>query len=200
MFDSSLRQVKDQLATPIAMRLGKVSPVTVTWIAFVVGLGSALLVARGNYLWAVLFWSANRALDGLDGLLARLHDQQSDFGGYLDTVLDHVIYATVPIGLVMSAPSDERYLALAFMLTSYYVNGASWMYLAGIIEKRRVHDDDTQTTILMPPGLIGGAETILAYYIFLFFPSRMAILFVIFGSLVFLTIIQRLIWARRNLL
>lgn len=199
MFDSSLRNVKDQLAAPIAMRLEKVSPITVTWIAFVVGLGSALLAARGAYLWAVVFWSANRALDGLDGLLARLHDMQSDFGGYLDIILDHIIYAAVPIGLVLSAPSDERYLALAFILAAYYINGASWMYLAGILEKRNARGEDTITTIVMPVGLIGGAETILAYYVFLLFQNWMEFLFVIFGLLVIFTTIQRLIWARRNL-
>ena len=199
MFDSSLRNVKDQLATPVAMHLGRVSPITVTWVAFVVGLGSAFLAARGDYLWAVVFWTANRALDGLDGLLARLHDQQSDFGGYLDIILDHIIYAVVPIGLVLSAPSDDRYLALAFMLATYYINGASWMYLAGILEKLNAHGDSTTTTIVMPAGLIGGAETIVAYYVFLLFPVRMEILFVIFGLLVLFTTIQRLIWARRNL-
>lgn len=199
MFDSRLRNAKDQLATPIALRLGRLSPITVTWVAFVVGLGSALLAARGETLWAVVFWTANRALDGLDGLLARLHDQQSDFGGYLDIVLDHIIYAVVPIGLVLSAPNNERYLALAFMLAAYYINGASWMYLAGILEKRNAHGDGTTTTIVMPSGLIGGAETILAYYVFLLFPSWMEILFVIFGLLVFFTTIQRLIWARRIL-
>jgi len=199
MFDSSLRNVKDQLATPIAMRLGRVSPVTVTLVGFVVGLGSAFLAARGDYIWAVVLWTANRALDGLDGLLARLHDRQSDFGGYLDILIDYFIYAAVPIGLVLSAPSDERYLALAFLLATYYINGASWMFLAGILEKRNARGEGTTTTIVMPAGLIGGAETIAAYFVFLLFPDWMGVLFVIFGLLVFFTTIQRLIWARRAL-
>jgi phosphatidylglycerophosphate synthase len=199
MFDSSLRNVKDQLATPIAMRLGRVSPMAVTLVGFAAGLGSAFLAARGAYLWAVVFWTANRALDGLDGLLARLHDRQSDFGGYLDILIDHFIYAAVPIGLVLSAPSDERYLALAFMLATYYINGASWMYLAGILEKRNARGEGTTTTIVMPAGLIGGAETIVAYFVFLLFPDWMGVLFVIFGLLVFFTTIQRLIWAWRTL-
>jgi len=199
MFDSSLRNVKDQLATPIAMRLGRVSPITVTLVGFAVGLGSAFLAARGAYLWAVVFWTANRALDGLDGLLARLHDSQSDFGGYLDILIDYFIYAAVPIGLVLSAPNDDLYLALAFMLATYYINGASWMYLAGILEKRNARGEDTTTTIVMPAGLIGGAETIVAYFVFLLFPDWMGVLFVIFGLLVFFTTIQRLIWAWRTL-
>jgi hypothetical protein len=85
------------------------------------------------------------------------------------------------------------------MLATYYINGASWMYLAGILEKRNARGEGTTTTIVMPAGLIGGAETIVAYFVFLLFPDWMGVLFVIFGLLVFFTTIQRLIWAWRTL-
>ncbi|MCK7481082.1 MAG: hypothetical protein M0C28_30680 [Candidatus Moduliflexus flocculans] len=61
----------------------------------------------------------------MDGLLARVHQKQSDFGGYLDILMDFAIYSALPIGIVLSAPSPDRYLALAFMLAAFYVNGAS---------------------------------------------------------------------------
>lgn len=200
MFDSSLRQVKDQIGTPIALHFGRVSPNMVTLVAFVVGLGSAWLAANGLYLWAVAFWAANRLLDGLDGLLARIHDQQSDFGGYLDIVVDFVVYAAVPIGLVLGAPSYENYLALVFMLASFYINSASWIYLAAILEKRNAQGEGTtMTSIMMPSGLIGAAETIVAYFAFLFFPSWMGVLFLVFGLLVLFTSFQRMIWAWRTL-
>jgi hypothetical protein len=110
-----------------------------------------------------------------------------------------VIYASLPIGLVFGSPSNGRYLALAFLLGSFYVNTASWMYLAAILEKRIAHNPNTQTTIVMPAGIIGGFETIIAYGIFLLFPSYITILFSIFGILVSITIIQRLIWAKHIL-
>jgi hypothetical protein len=74
------------------------------------------------------------------------------------------------------------------------------MYLAAILEKRSMHGDDTQTTIVMPAGIIGGFETIIAFGVFALFPAYLTILYIIFATLVFITIIQRLIWAKRNLL
>ena len=199
MFDSSLRRFKDRVGTPLAQRMSRVSPMFISMLALVVGLLATYAAYKGQYIWAFAFWILNRILDGLDGLIARLHDRQSDFGGYVDILTDYIVYASLPIGLVAGSPSIERYLALAFMLASFYVNTASWMYLAAILEKRAAHDPDTQTTIVMPAGIIGGFETIIAYGIFLLFPAFITILFSIFAALVFTTVIQRLIWAHKHL-
>ncbi len=199
MFDASLRELKDRIAAPLAMRMAAVSPDLLSLIALGIGIGSALFAAQERYGWALAFWLLNRALDGLDGLLARQHAKQSDFGGYFDIVVDFVVYAIVPIGLVVGAPTPGNYLTLAFLLASFYVNSASWMYLAAILEKRHAHDARTMTTIVMPIGLIGGAETIVAYCLFLAFPARITLLFTLFAALVLITVIQRLVWAWRKL-
>ena len=198
MFDSSLRRFKDRVGTPLAQRMSRVSPMFISMLALVVGLLATYAAYKGQYIWAFAFWILNRILDGLDGLIARLHQRQSDFGGYVDILTDFAIYAALPIGLVVGSPSSESYLALIFLLATFYVNAASWMVLAAILEKRAAHNPDTQTTIVMPAGLIGGFETIVAYGIFLLFPAYITILFSIFAALVFVTIIQRLVWARRN--
>ena len=197
MFDTYLRNQKDRIGAPLAKRMSTIRPQAITLIALVVGLTAAFVAARGWYLWALALWLLNRSLDGLDGLLARLHNRQSDFGGYLDILVDFVIYAALPIGLVLSNPTLDRYLALAFMLGVFYINSASWMYLAAILEKHHAREPETATTIVMPAGLIGGFETILAYGIFLLFPDAMALMFSIFSGLVVVTIIQRLNWAWR---
>jgi phosphatidylglycerophosphate synthase len=199
MFDSSLRRFKDQVGTPLARRMSRVSPMFISILALVVGLFAAYGAFKGQYLWASTLWLLNRVLDGLDGLIARLHATQSDFGGYVDILTDFITYAALPIGLVAGSPSNERYLTLAFLLGSFYVNTASWMYLAAILEKRAAHSPETQTTIIMPAGIIGGFETIIAYGIFLLFPAYIPILFSIFATLVFVTILQRILWAKRNL-
>lgn len=198
MLDAPLRRLKDRLGAPLAQRLRYLSPTAVSLLGLLVGLLAAVCAFAHFYPAALGLWILNRLLDGLDGLLARLHNKQSDFGGYVDILTDFIVYAALPLGLVAGSPSSERYLALAFMLASFYVNTASWMYLAAILEKRAAHDADTQTTIVMPAGLIGGFETILAYGIFLLFPTYITILFSIFAMLVFITIIQRLVWARKN--
>ncbi len=199
MFDTPLRQFKDRVGNPLARRLSRVSPTTVSLLGLVIALLAAWSAYRQIYLAAFALWIFNRVLDGLDGLLARMHNKQSDFGGYVDILTDFVAYAALPIGLIAGSPSSERYLTLTFMLASFYVNTASWMYLAALLEKRAQHGDDTQTSVVMPTGLIGGFETIIAYGVFTLFPAYLTILFSIFTVLVFFTIFQRLIWAKRIL-
>lgn len=201
MFDAPLRQLRDRVGDPLVAKLANFNPNHITWIALLAGLICAWLASRGQIWASVLFWSLNRILDALDGMLARVHHRQTDFGGYLDILLDFVVYAVVPLGLVLHAPNLEQYFALTFMLISFYINSASWMYLAAILEKRNarnVHEPIT-TTIIMPAGLIGALETIIAYYIFLFFPAQIIPLFFIFGGLVLMTVMQRLIWAWKTL-
>jgi phosphatidylglycerophosphate synthase len=200
MFDTPLRKIKDRVGTPLARSLSRVSPTTVSLIGLVIALFAAWSAYRQIYFAAFALWILNRVLDGLDGLLARLHNKQSDFGGYVDILTDFVAYAALPIGLVVGSPSSERYLALAFLLASFYINTASWMYLAALLEKRALHGNDTQTSIVMPAGLIGGFETIIAFGVFTLFPTYLTTLYIIFTILVFITIAQRLIWAKRILI
>lgn len=199
MFDTSLRRFKDRVGAPLARRMSRASPIFISILALVAGLLASYAAYKNQYLLAFGLWLLNRALDGLDGLIARLHQSQTDYGGYVDILTDFVIYAALPIGLVAGSPSYKRYLALALMLASFYVNTASWMYLAAILEKRAAHAPETQTTIVVPAGIIGGFETIVAYGIFLLFPAYITLLFLIFSTLVFITVIQRVVWAKRAL-
>ncbi|RMF46775.1 MAG: CDP-alcohol phosphatidyltransferase family protein [Anaerolineae bacterium] len=195
MFDNSLRMWKDRLGTPLAERMEHVPPNGITWAALFLGLAAAGMAATGWYWGALVFWLLNRALDGLDGLLARLHEQQSDFGGYLDILLDFTVYALIPIGLAWSVGGKAVYLTLSLMLASFYVNSASWMYLAALLEKRAARTPETQTSVVMPAGLIGGFETVVAYCLFLCFPAQASVLFSGFAALVIFTAFQRLAWA-----
>jgi phosphatidylglycerophosphate synthase len=205
MFDASLRRAKDRIGEPLAARMRPVAPAAITVLALLTGLGCAVGAAMGLAVVSLLLWLLSRGLDGLDGLLARQYNKQSDFGGYLDILLDYVVYAAVPLGLVLGHPTQQNYLALAIMLAAFYVNSASWMMLAAILEKRSAEfasDPASQrgmTTVVMPAGLVGATETIIAYSLFLLFPNTLAPLFLIFSVLVALTILQRFVWAWRVL-
>ena len=199
MFDTYLRTGKDRLAEPLARRLKFLSPNAASVLGVLLALVSAVLAARHIYFWGLAFWLLSRIFDGLDGLLARLHNKQTDFGGYLDIILDFVAYAAVPLGFGLGAASQTVYPALAGLLSTYYINSASWMYLAGILEKRAARDPDTSTTIVMPAGLVGGFETIVTYSLFFIFPQYILQIFVVFSALIFITVIQRLLWAYKRL-
>lgn len=202
MIDKHLRRPKEQvLNTPAAMLPRSLHPTSITLVAFAVGILAAVAIAFGAYWWGLALWFLNRILDGLDGTLARRANLQSDLGGYLDIVLDHVVYAAIPLALVLSAPSYIGALSLAMLLASFYINGASWMYLAALLEKRKQGAASRQemTTVTMPPGLIEGTETIVFYSLFLLLPGQAPALFGLMALLVMLTAAQRVFWAVRNL-
>jgi len=199
MFDTYLRNTKDRLVEPLACRMAFLSPNIASILGLLFALFSAFFAVHEAYLWGLVAWLLSRALDGLDGLLARLHNKETDFGGYLDIILDFVAYAAVPLGFGLGAASQNIYLALAVLLSSYYINSASWMYMAAILEKRAVRNPATRTTIIMPVGLVGGFETIVTYSLFFILPQYLVQIFVIFSILIFITVIQRLIWAYQTL-
>jgi phosphatidylglycerophosphate synthase len=200
MFDEYLRRLKDRLLAPVALRLGvRVSPNALSFLALVVGVLAALAASRHNTLMATVLWLVNRALDGLDGTQARVHHRQSDFGGYLDIVFDFVVYAAVPIGLVVAQP--DLAMPGLWLLASFFVNAASWMYLAAILERRQAGAASRKelTTVTMPPGLVAGTETVVLYTVMLSWPASCAIVFPVMATLVMFTVVQRLWWAKTRL-
>lgn len=199
MFDERMRLVKDTVFNPMAQPLQMVPPWFFSVLGLIAGVGAALAAWQQAYPLAVLLWWLNRIFDGLDGAVARISDSQSDFGGYLDIVFDFAVYAAVPVGLALGRMETAVTYSLLFLLCTFYVNGASWMYLAAILEKRSQQRANRLTSITMPAGLIGGTETIIFYSAFILFPGVLPWLFGLMGSLVVITIGQRLLWAIRHL-
>ncbi|MGE3958167.1 MAG: CDP-alcohol phosphatidyltransferase family protein [Vicinamibacterales bacterium] len=203
MFDRYLRPLKDRLLAPCARAAGpRLSPNALTWLAFIIGMASATAAFHGDRWTALALWLLNRVLDGLDGTHARTHGLESAYGGYLDIVLDFAVYAAVPIALAASrAPEPGILLAALLLVASFYINAASWMYLAAILEQRRQGAGATgeSTTITMPPGLIGGTETVVFYAAFFLWPASLSAIFGVMSALVLLTVVLRLAWAARRL-
>ncbi len=202
MFDRYLRALKDRLLMPLALALGpRLSPSATTWLAFAVGIASALAILEDRLGLSLGLWLLNRLLDGLDGTQARAHARATEFGAYLDIVLDFVVYAAIPVALVAAGRTDELAFAALLLLGSFYVNAASWMYLAAILEKRSAGAAarGEVTSVTMPAGVIAGTETIVFYVSFLLLPSYAAPLFQAMAGLVLVNVGYRLWWARRHL-
>ena len=202
MFDEKMRSLKDTAINPLAELLLVMPPWSLSVVGLVMGGLTAVFLTQQQYLLGLLFWGLNRLFDGLDGAVARLSGNTSDFGGYLDIIFDFIVYAIIPIALVLGrggGDGDMLTFALIFLLSTYYVNSASWMYLAAILEKRNQGNADRLTSITMPAGLVGGTETIVFYTAFILLPSYLVFLFGLMGLLIVITIGQRLVWAARHL-
>lgn len=201
MLDTQLREVKEKVLVPFARLSEGIHPTWITLAGGGLGLAAGLAALQGWYAAGLVLWLLNRVVDGLDGTVARLHGKQSQMGGYIDTLIDHVIYAFIPFMLVLSQPSEAGYMALIFMLSTYYVNAASWMYLASILEQRRegAKMRGEMTTIVMPISLIEGAETVVFYLLLFVLPGLLVPLFVTMGILLIITVVQRLVWAAAHI-
>jgi phosphatidylglycerophosphate synthase len=202
MIDKTLRELKDALFTWLVRGpVRQIHPTVVTVLAAIVGIAAAVAAWQSAYLAAVCLWLVNRALDGLDGAIARVTGTQSDLGAYLDIMLDYVVYAAIPLGLALASGESAVLLALAVLLGSFYLNSASWMYLAAMLEKRNAGaaSRGETTSVTMPTGLIEGAETIVFYTLFLLFPNALVLLFTLMAALVLVTAGQQVSWALRHI-
>lgn len=202
MLDRYLRIQKERILSPIArLCAGRIAPTSITLIAFAAGMGAVVCASRGM-LWATLvLWALNRIGDGLDGTVARMAEQASSWGGYLDIVLDFVVYAALPIALVWGDPTatPSLWFWLSVMQGAFFINAGSLLFLAGILESRGQRASGEMTTLTMPPALIEGTETVWAYALFIAMPQYRALLFAGFAAAVMLNVLQRLGWAYRAL-
>ena len=200
MIDRYARMPKQVLYRPLARRL-KLSPSLVTAAGLVAGLLCAVAAALGQYSWSFGLWILNRALDGLDGELAREQGTQSDLGGYLDIVADFAVYTAIPLGLACSSQDRLAWPLTAVMVGAFFINAASLMYLAALLEKRgqgAAHLGE-KTSVTMPPALVEGGETVIFYSLFLLFPDQLVGLFSLMACLVGVNVMWRLHWAWRHL-
>lgn len=186
---------------PTAYRLRGINPNWVTAASLLLGLGASVAGWQHAYPLGLALWVLSKLADGLDGTLARIRNQQSDLGGYLDILSDSLLWALVPLGLALGQPLPSNLISFGLLLVGMYLNAGSWMYLAALMEKRQQGAKTTgeMTTITMPIGLMEGTESILVYSAFFIFPTILFQLFLLMASLALLTTLIRLFWAVRHL-
>lgn len=168
----------------------------VTLIGLVLGLIAALTIALGAPGWALIPLLLSRLADGLDGAVARA-TRKTDFGGYLDIAADFLFYGAIPFAFVVLDPSANG-LAGAFLLTSFYFNGTSFLGYAILAEK---HDMETaaqgQKSLYYSNGILEGTETIVFFVLLCLLPAWFAPLAWLFGTACFATGILRVYGARQ---
>jgi phosphatidylglycerophosphate synthase len=200
MFDQILRIPKERILEPLARGpLKNVDPNLITVGACAVAVSAGLAAWQGQNGLALGLWYLNRFLDGLDGTVARVNHKQSDFGGYLDIVLDMVAYVAIPLGLAFALNRLDVFIALTLLFAIFYINSAAWMMLAANLEK---HKNGSQakgelTAVTMPTAIIEGAEAVIIYSLFLLFPAWLPFLFYLLAVLVLLSAVLQVSWAYR---
>jgi phosphatidylglycerophosphate synthase len=197
MFDGELRRLVDPALNRIAAGLVRAGATAdgVTLAGFALALASAAAIASGALLAGLGLLLASRVFDGLDGAVAKL-TRPTDFGGYLDIVLDFAFYGLIPLAFAVSDPAANG-LAAAVLLFSFYVNGASFLALAAIAEKRGLSTDARgRKSFYFTTGLAEAGETFAVFAAFCLFPAWFALIAFAFAALCILTATARILQAR----
>eukprot|EP00823_Brevimastigomonas_motovehiculus_P003147 TRINITY_DN1889_c0_g1_i1.p1 TRINITY_DN1889_c0_g1~~TRINITY_DN1889_c0_g1_i1.p1 ORF type:complete len:248 (-),score=29.08 TRINITY_DN1889_c0_g1_i1:271-1014(-) len=211
MFDLQLRTIKQLVLERFCFLFAAIHPNAITITAGVFGIICVYCSYLGRLRLALFLWLINRLLDGIDGVVARFYHKTSDFGGYLDILLDFVVYGSIPIALVLGLPPslslslfgvqisrESALVVVCFLEVTYFVNAAGLFYLSAILEKLNAgaQSRNELTCVTMTPGFIEGAETVVVYSLFFILPRSMLVsMFLLFALGVCYTIIQRASWA-----
>lgn len=169
----------------------------ITLAGLVLGLTAAGMVALALPLSVALIpLLLGRVADGLDGAVARA-GQKTDFGGYLDIVCDFIFYGAIPLAFAIRDPANAG--AAAFLLTSFYVNGASFLAFAIFAEKHGLKTTTRgEKSLFFTAGLLEGTETILFFVVICLWPAAFIILSLGFGILCLITALARIILAKTS--
>jgi phosphatidylglycerophosphate synthase len=198
VLDRHLRPLIDPPLARAGRRLARagVHPDWVTLAGLGLGLAAAVAIAAEFFLVGLGLVLLSRLADGLDGAVARISGI-SDFGGYLDIVSDFVFYAAIPLAFVWLDPAANG-LVGAFLLASFYVNGATFLGFAVLAEKRRMRTGvQGIKSLYYSAGLLEGSETIAFFVLICLVPTAFVPLAAIFAALCVYTAAARVLLAMR---
>ena len=187
MLDPMMRRLVDPPLNAVGKRLAGagIHANAVTWAGFAFGVAAMVALAFQHYWLALALIAANRVADGLDGAVAR-HVGVTDLGGYLDIVLDFLVYSGVVFGFAIGRP--DQALAAAFLIFSFVGTGSSFLAYATMAAKREISTDlRGRKSLFYIGGLTEGTETIALFVAICLLPQWFAWLAYGFGALCWLT-------------
>ena len=191
------------LLDPVLDRVGKalaaagIGANAVTIAGFAIGLAAAAAIAYGMFLTGLVLILASRVADGLDGAVARA-SRKTDFGGFLDIVLDFGFYGAIPFAFIVLDPTANA-IAGGLLLVSFYVNGASFLAYAVMAEKRALETSIRGSkSLFFTTGLAEATETLAVFVGMCLFPQWFNAIAVLFAVVVFYTALSRIVLAARN--
>ena len=187
-----LLQVNRYLNRPLASLIvravfrTRVTPNQLTFAAFFIGLGGAFAFSRGTpALFAVgaVLTQLSSVVDCADGMLARARNRMSEYGAYLDLILDRVNEFFLIAGAVLGTyarTGSVRMLVLGLVALGLYFLGVSVFYLSETYAGRgiRCRSAETRGLLLFLIFVFGVANRIdLGIYVLFTVSSVMTLYF-----------------------
>jgi phosphatidylglycerophosphate synthase len=193
VFDKQLlaltKPMVDRVARYFHRRGNSADELSLTGFGF--GLMAALLIALGEIDWAILPLLVNRALDGLDGAVARL-GKPTDRGAFLDITLDFFFYAAVPLAFAVCDPARNA-LPAAVLLAAFIGTGVTFLAYAIMAEKRGEKSAAyPNKSFYYLGGLTEGFETVACFVLMCLWPQHFAIFAYAYATMCCVTTLTRL--------
>ena len=174
-----------------------ISANAVTVTGFLLGLAAAFAIILDELMPALILIVVSRLCDGLDGAVARA-TAKTDFGGFLDIVLDFAFYGLIPFAFILQDPYENG-AAGGLLLLAFYINGASFLAFAVMAEKRGLTTEVRGAkSLYFTTGLAEATETIAVFLAFCLFPHWFSEIAVLFALVCFYTTLSRLMLARAS--
>jgi CDP-diacylglycerol--glycerol-3-phosphate 3-phosphatidyltransferase len=174
---------------PIATFLNRlgIRPNTVTLIGLAGTVGCAVLIALGHMTWAGILLLIMGPVDAMDGALARLRNEASDWGAFVDSVTDRYAELVLFLGFLIyyMLHADAKGVLLAYL-------AAAGSVLVSYV-KARADASKLDANV----GLLTRVERYLVLIPGLIFKQPMVVL-VIIAIFANFTALQRILRVRRD--
>ncbi len=200
MFDARLRRLINPPLNAVARRLAaagvSADQITIAGAAF--GVTAAVAIAFGSSLIGLGLFLAGRILDGVDGAVAR-QSAPTNRGGFLDIVLDFVVYAAIPLAFAVRDPAANA-LAASCLLAGFLVNGTAFLAFAVMAERHKLETGaQGRKSLYYLSGIAEGSETIVVFAAFCLWPAWFAGFAFVFAALCLLSAAARIAMAWKML-
>jgi phosphatidylglycerophosphate synthase len=198
MFDTALRRLIDPPLNRAAGWLASagISANALTIVGALSGLGCAVAISQQQFAAGLLLLLVNRTLDGLDGAVARINGP-TEWGGYLDTLADFLLYVSVPVGFGWASAVNQ--LPALLLVASFTLTAVSFLGFAAIAARHGEEDGvHGPKAFIYSTGLMEGGETIAFFILFCLLPGYFPTLAYLFAALCILTVAQRITRAAKS--
>ncbi|KKY02500.1 MULTISPECIES: CDP-alcohol phosphatidyltransferase family protein [Paraclostridium] len=163
----------------------------VTVIALFLGILTSIFVYIDMNILAVITLWISGYLDAIDGAIARKTKTTSLFGTLMDITFDRIVETSIILSLAMSY-SNAR-INFIVLLICIIISMTIFLTVGALVEKKGIKSFYYQA------GVAERSEGFLMFSLMILFPSYIVIFTNLFSAIIFITIIQRIVEAKKIL-
>lgn len=163
----------------------------VTVIALLIGIATSIFIYFDMKIIAVIMLWLSGYLDAVDGAIARTTKTTSMFGTLMDITFDRVVETSMVLAIGLKY-ADAR-INLIVLLIMIIISMTIFLTVGALAEKQGMKSFYYQA------GVAERSEGFLLFTLMILFPSQLILFTNIFSLIIFITIIQRIVEAKKIL-